>query len=86
MNQIVIEEDTVLSVYNWITDNISYDVANLDDLTDRSKRSNIKSTKSEAERKQAKLEKVIKQKKGVCEDYSLLLMQYLMTLDTQHIL
>ena len=73
ISDIDIQEDTILTVYNWITYNIKYDVKKLETITERRKPSGKKGSKSEIEYKQQMLDKVIKSKKGVCEDYSLLL-------------
>lgn len=63
-------QDTIQSVYKWVADNIRYDVAKLNQI-ESSKKPNSR-FKSEQEYKAHLLEKVIKYKKGVCEDYSLL--------------
>lgn len=70
--KISIEQDTVLSVYNWITDNIKYDVAKMKKIEERGRSRNQSKYKSEEDYNNAMLIKIIKDKKGVCEDYALL--------------
>ena len=70
IEQINFQEDTILSVYNWITDNIKYDVAKLRSLEKGDGPSS--KYKSQKEYEEASLAKVISKKKGVCQDYSLL--------------
>ena len=72
IDKIDYQNDTILAVFNWVTDNIKYDVGKLKKLekgVNFYKKGNYKSTK---EFKAAMLKKVIKGKKGVCEDYTLL--------------
>lgn len=68
INKIEFKQDTIKSVFDWIANNIKYDV---DKLNETKKVSNSKFKNEEAYKKYL-LEKVIKRKKGVCEDYALL--------------
>ncbi|MFK7810364.1 MAG: transglutaminase domain-containing protein [Saprospiraceae bacterium] len=72
IQQIPFSEDTIKSVYDWVTDNIKYDVHKLNELKKGSKSNKNSKFKSEEEYKAHLLKKVIKSKKGVCEDYALL--------------
>ncbi len=72
IDKIDYQNDTIQAVYDWVTDNIKYDVAKLKDLekgVNFYKKGKYKNTK---EYKADLLEKVIKRKKGVCDDYTLL--------------
>jgi hypothetical protein len=71
INDIDFKEDTLLSVYEWVTDNVKYDVNKLSEISDRRRPQKVYNM-TEEEFKADKLNDVIKQKKGVCEDYSLL--------------
>jgi len=72
------KEDTVLTVFNWVTDNIAYDFSMVADAKKyNSKKSRGKSKKkgkgqSQEDRNRQKLNHVLKKKKGVCEHYALL--------------
>ena len=70
INQIDYQNDTIQAVFDWVTDNIKYDVAKL--KKSKKEKSSFKKGKHKnvAEYKADKLEKVIKKKKGVCQDYS----------------
>lgn len=72
INKIEFEADTVESVFFWVADNIKYDVKKMNAVENGSISKKHSKFKSEEEYKAYLLEKVIKQKKGVCEDYSLL--------------
>lgn len=76
IKEINIQGDTLKSVYEWITDNISYDVKKLNKIKEnyknKSKSKNKVVSQTKAERNAEMLQKVIQNKKGVCEDYSLL--------------
>lgn len=72
VDEIDYQEDTLRAVFDWMADNIKYDVAKLKKLekgVNFYKKGNYKSTQ---EYKADLLEKVIKRKKGVCDDYTLL--------------
>lgn len=72
VDKIDYQNDTIQAVYAWVTDNIKYDGAKLKKLekgVNFYKKGNYKSTE---EYKADLLEIVIKKKKGVCDDYSLL--------------
>jgi len=53
------KEDQIRAVYSWITSNIEYDIENMFEI-------NIQ------EKKEDKLSKVLKTRKGICEHYALL--------------
>jgi len=72
LRQIEIKDDTIRSVYEWVTDNIKYDVNKLNDIKKGSKSRKPSGFKTEEEYKSHLLNKVGNQKKGVCEDYALL--------------
>ena len=84
ISDIDIQQDTVMSVYNWITDNIKYDVSKMESMTER-RRPSKSGSKTEAEHKQQLLDKVISKKKGVCEDYALLFHEIMTDLGYQSI-
>ena len=72
IDKIEYQQDTLRAVFDWVTDNVRYDVAKLKKLEkgyNPYKEGNYKSTK---EFKADLLEKVIRRKKGVCDDYTLL--------------
>lgn len=72
IHEIEFGQDSIKSVYDWVANNIKYDVRKLKDIGDRSKKSNEPKFRTREEYDAYQLEKVIKTKKGVCEDYSLL--------------
>ena len=72
ISKIEFQEDTIRSVFNWVTDNIKYDVKKAKTIENGSIAKKLPSFKSEEEYRNYQLEKVIQRKKGVCEDYSLL--------------
>lgn len=61
IKSIAFETDTILSVFDWITDNIAYDVSIIDNpsLSKRSKQD-----------KEDRIHNALKSKKGVCQHYS----------------
>ncbi|MDF1697303.1 MAG: transglutaminase-like domain-containing protein [Saprospiraceae bacterium] len=66
------QEDTLQAVFDWVTDNIRYDVAKLN-LSEKERAKKTKRKyKTREEYKTGQLETVIRKKKGVCEDYTLL--------------
>ncbi|MEM9544570.1 MAG: transglutaminase-like domain-containing protein [Bacteroidota bacterium] len=72
INNIDYHQDTVKAVYDWITNNIRYDIAKfkqVDKGENLYKKGNYKNVD---EFRADQLEKVIKRKKGVCEDYTIL--------------
>ncbi len=73
IGKIDFQEDTILSVFHWVTDNMKYDVSKRDKRS-RGKINKIDKSKYKdaADYKFSELKKAIKKKKGVCEDYSLL--------------
>ncbi len=72
IDKIEMKEDKVLSVFEWVANNIRYDVAKRNDLRENNKTSKNAGFKSEAEFHNHLLKNVINKKKGVCQDYSLL--------------
>lgn len=71
INDIEFKEDTLLSVCQWVAENVKYDVKKLSEISDRRRPQKVYNMTME-ELEAEKLNKVIKQKKGVCEDYALL--------------
>lgn len=72
INQITFEKDSIQAVFYWVADNIKYDVNKLNKIKEGTANRNTPKFKNKEERDNYKLEQVIKRKKGVCEDYSLL--------------
>ena len=72
INKIQFEQDSVKSVFKWVTANIKYDVQKLKSIEKGSSVNNSSKYKTKEAYKNHLLSKVIKQKKGVCQDYSLL--------------
>lgn len=72
IKKIEIGQDTIKAVFDWVTDNVKYDVGKLNDINTSSRSNNTSKFSNEKEHKDYLLEKVIKSKKGVCEDYALL--------------
>jgi len=66
IKKIEFKEDTIKSVFDWIADHIDYDVKKLKKIT---KTANPQST----EKREERIEDVLKSKKGVCQHYSELL-------------
>lgn len=65
VNRIDFEKDTVKSVFNWVTDNIKYDVA----LLEKVKLNGIENIKLE-QNKKLRIANAIKTRRGVCQHYS----------------
>jgi len=65
-------QDTVQSVFVWVADNIKYDVKKLEQIKKDNKSKKKSKFKTDEERKKDMLKKVVKRKRGVCEDYALL--------------
>ncbi len=72
IKKIDIQDDPIQSIFSWITDNIRYDVAKRDQISSGNATSKRKSFKSPEAYQEYLLETLLKRKKGVCEDYSLL--------------
>jgi len=70
IDKIDYQSDTIKAVFDWVTDNIKYDVAKLKKLKGGENSFEKGNYKSVAEFKADQLERVIKKKKGVCQDYS----------------
>jgi len=72
VNQIKIEGDTMRAIFAWVTDHIRYDIGKLRNLekgVNYYKQGNYKNVE---DYKEDLLKKVIRSKKGVCDDYTLL--------------
>jgi len=65
VNRIDFEEDTVKAVFDWITNNISYDVS----LLKKIKLNGIENVKLN-QNKESRISNVLKNKRGVCQHYS----------------
>lgn len=72
IDEIEFQEDSIQSVYNWVTDNIRYDVNKLNEIKKGKTYSKNLDFKTQEEYDAHLLKKVIKFNKGVCEDYALL--------------
>ena len=70
IDRIDYQNDTIQAVYDWVTDNIKYDVKKLKNRKKGKRRLKRENFKSNEEYKAALLEDVIKKKKGVCDDYT----------------
>jgi hypothetical protein len=70
IDQIEFQEDTLLAVYNWVTDNIKYDVKKAKNFKEGDYPK--KQFKNKKERDAYYLKEVLRHHKGVCQDYSLL--------------
>ena len=86
IKQIDLQEDTIRAVYDWVTENIAYDVQELKKLKNKSSSKPKKiSYKAAKDRKNERFKRVLRRKKGVCEDYSLLFDSLLTTLGYESI-
>ena len=65
INQIDYQKDTLLAVYNWVTDNIQYDVKKLDDLKKGVNFYDKGNFKNKEDYIDDQLNKVIKKKKDI---------------------
>ncbi len=72
IEDIEIKEDTVLSVYTWVIENIAYDVRELRSLKRTNSKSRTIKNMTQEEYDEEILQDVIQSKKGVCQGYSLL--------------
>jgi len=72
INNIEIQEDTIRSVFDWVTDNIKYDIKKAQSQSNRNRKSNGENFSSRTEKETHMLNTVMSKKKGVCEDYALL--------------
>lgn len=72
INEIELKSDTIKSVFEWITDNIKYDVKKLNEMKNRKGPKKKSDFDNKKDYQDDQLKKVIKRRKGVCEDYSLL--------------
>jgi len=78
LSEIDYQQDTIKAVFDWVTDNIRYDVYKLNQLKQyggkkKDSRKKAVKKKTQQERDADRIEKAIKNKKGVCQDYSLLI-------------
>lgn len=71
ISTIDLKQDTIRAVYDWITENIAYDVTKFNKIK-RGKDPVGKKLDSKEAYYDFMLEEVIKKKKGVCQDYSIL--------------
>lgn len=65
-------QDTMKAVFDWIAENVSYDVARAKAIQNGEVSYRFKDFDGYREMKRDRLEKVMKKNKGVCEDYSTL--------------
>ena len=72
IQEIKLEDDTLKSVYIWIADNIKYDVKKLNRIKKGDNPTKKSSFKNKEEYHDYLISKVIKNGRGVCQDYSLL--------------
>jgi len=72
IKKIDFKQDTIKSIYDWVTDNIRYDVKKLASINDGSIKNKRGEFNSAEEYDAYLLKKVLENKKGVCQDYSLL--------------
>lgn len=72
INEIEYQNDTIQAVYDWVTENIEYDVKKFKQMKNGVNFFKKGGYKSVDKYRKDQLEKVIKKKKGVCQDYSLL--------------
>lgn len=73
LEELAFQEDTIRTVYDWITETIAYDSRKLNQIKNQTNRRKLKTNSlTEKARKRELLEQVLITKKGVCEDYSLL--------------
>jgi len=70
MDQLQYEQDTVLTIYKWVAENIAYDVYLMNQRQQKNYKNEIRGSVEEYE--QQLLKKTISTKKAVCEGYSLL--------------
>ena len=72
INQIDFKQDTIKAVFDWVTDNIRYDVKKLNTISEGSINSKDGKFKTESDYKDDLLKKALQYKNGVCQDYSLI--------------
>lgn len=72
MNDIDFGPDSLQSAFEWVAKNISYDVAQMQNITKRGKKRQDSRFQTEEAYDAHKLEEVINTRKGVCEGYALL--------------
>ena len=72
INEIEFTNDSIKSVYDWVAYNIRYDVNKFNEIQQGSRSDKNSSFATEEAYKEHLLKQVIKRRKGVCEDYSLL--------------
>ncbi len=72
ISQIEFQSDSIKSVFDWIADNVEYDIGKMNDIEEGDISPPKKNIGSQEELREVQLDRVISRKKGVCEDYSLL--------------
>ncbi len=72
IEEIDLSQDTARGIYDWMTENIKYDVKELKRVEEANKKRGQKTKKSQEEWEESLLKSVIKKKKGVCQGYSIL--------------
>lgn len=70
--KIDLRQDTVKAVFDWITENVRYDVRKLSAIEDGSIKKKQGDHRTKEEYHDHLLQKVLETKRGVCQDYSLL--------------
>lgn len=70
--QIKFEQDSVKAVYDWVTNNIRYDVNQLHQLLRQQGKTKVSKAQSPQARINSKVDKVLRTKQGVCQDYAYL--------------
>ncbi len=76
IDEIQFGQDTIESVFTWVAENIKYDIKKLEKIESIKRTDKNSDFSSEEEYQDHLLKKVIKSKKGVCEDYALLLHEF----------
>jgi hypothetical protein len=74
INSIELKEDTIKSVFDWMAENIAYDVKKMNEIKKKEGSDSNQSAefRTEAAYQEDLLQIVMKKKKGVCQDYALL--------------
>lgn len=72
IGEIDYQQDTLLAVFDWITDNIKYDVAKLKELKKGVSFYQKGNFKNRQDYERSLIENTAKRKKGICQDYTFL--------------
>ncbi len=72
INEIEFEQDSIKSIFDWLSNNIKYDVKKMKQIENGSIAKKHAEFRTSKEYENYLLQTVIKRKKGVCEDYALL--------------